>query len=263
MNSQLQEVFKYRDGRELTTVTVEGEVWFVAGDVCDILETSNSARDISRLEDDEKLMYTMCIAGQNRRLWLINESGLYALVMTSRKPEAKAFKRWVTHEVLPSIRKNGMYATEELLDNPDLLIQVATKLRDERQARLAAEAVVAAQTVTLEEQKPKVEFYNTVADSKEAFTMEKVSKMLGIKGVGRNNLYKILREKKILLDSNAPRQQYMNQGYFRVREVTVRRGFDINIEIQTLVYQKGIQFISKVVNEYLEESKSNRNFCKA
>lgn len=107
----LQNVFSFQD-RQVRVVVKDGEPWFVARDVCEVLDHSDTSTAIRRLDEDEKLTQTMFVSGQNRDVWLVNEPGLYSLIMTSRKLEAKAFKRWITHEVIPSIRKTGAYAVE-------------------------------------------------------------------------------------------------------------------------------------------------------
>lgn len=127
----------------------QGEPWFVLKDICAALEIENTSRVAGRLEEDD--LTTSKVTdnlGRNQLSFLISEAGLYEVIFMSRKPEAKVFKRWVTSEVLPSIRKHGMYATpatiEEMIANPDIIIQLATTLKEERAARAKAEAEVAA-----------------------------------------------------------------------------------------------------------------------
>jgi prophage antirepressor-like protein len=108
----LQNVFSFQD-KQVRVVLRDGEPWFVARDVCEVLDHSDTSTAIRRLDDDEKLTQTMFVSGQNREVWLVNEPGLYSLILTSRKPEAKAFKRWITHEVIPTIRKTGAYAADQ------------------------------------------------------------------------------------------------------------------------------------------------------
>jgi len=155
-------------------------------------------------------------------------------------PEGDIFR---LAEVLPCIRKTGMYATEELLDNPDLLIAAAVKLKEERAARLEAE-----NKVKLLE--PKGQFYDDVAGSKGSVEMGHVAKVLGIRGMGRNNLFSLLRDKKIFDRNNIPYQQYVDLGYFRVLEqkYSVPNG-ETKINIKTMVFQKGIDFIRKNIKE--------------
>lgn len=178
---------------------------------------------------------------QNVEMSVISEGDIYRLAAKSELPGAEKFEAWIFDEVLPCIRKTGMYATDELLDNPDLLIAAATKLKEERKARLEAEMKVK----LLE---PKGEFYDDVAGSKDSIEMGHVAKVLGIKGVGRNNLFSLLRDNKILDRNNIPYQQYVDLGYFRVLEqkYTVPNG-ETKINIKTMVFQKGIDFIRKKI----------------
>jgi anti-repressor protein len=133
MSNEIQQ-FEFK-GAALRTLTDEaGEPWFVAKDVCDILEISNPSDALKRLDDDERSRFNLGRQGETN---IVNEAGLYVLVLGSRKPEAHEFKRWVTHEVLPSIRKHGAYMTQQTLDkaltSPDFLIQLATKLKEEQE----------------------------------------------------------------------------------------------------------------------------------
>lgn len=109
---ELQNVYKFQ-ATEVRVVMNNGEPWFVARDVCEVLGHSDTSTAIRRLDEDEKLTQTVFVSGQNREVWLVNEPGLYSLILTSRKAEAKAFKRWITHEVIPAIRKTGVYAAEQ------------------------------------------------------------------------------------------------------------------------------------------------------
>lgn len=108
MTTQAQITFPYSTN-EVRVVMIEDSPWFVAQDVCSVLEQPDTSKVCSRLDEDEKLIRTLCVSGQNREILVINESGLYSLILTSRKPEAKKFKKWVTNEVLPTIRKTGKY----------------------------------------------------------------------------------------------------------------------------------------------------------
>lgn len=176
---------------------------------------------------------------------LIPEGDIYRLTAKSELPSAEKFESWIFDDVLPSIRKHGMYATDELLDNPDLLIEVATKLKEERIARVEAEKKVAIL-------KPKAEFYDDVAGSKDAIEMSEVAKVLAIKGMGRNNLFEFLREEKILQPNNIPYQQYVDREYFRVLEQKyITPKGETKINIKTLVFQKGVEYIRKLVKEVL------------
>lgn len=173
----------------------------------------------------------------------IPEPAVYKLAFKASNEVAEKFQDWLAIEVLPSIRKHGMYATDELLNNPDLLIAAATKLKEERAARIEAEKKVAIL-------KPKAEFYDDVAGSKDAIEMSDVAKVLAIKGLGRNNLFEFLREKKILQPNNMPYQQYVDREYFRVLEQKyITPKGETKINIKTLVFQKGVEYIRKLVKE--------------
>lgn len=129
--NELQKVFNYQE-KAVRVVTKDGEPWFVAKDVCDILEIANSRDAIVRLDDDEKGVGIADTNGGKRNVTIIAESGVYALAFTSRKEEAENFRRWLRKEVLPSIRKHGIYATNELLDDPDLMVEAIERLRNEK-----------------------------------------------------------------------------------------------------------------------------------
>ena len=106
-------VFENPEFGEIRSLLIEGEPWFVAKDICGILELSDVSMTLSRLDDDEKLIQVLFVSGQNRKIWIVNESGLYALIFQSRKPQARAFRKWVTSVVLPSIRKTGGFNRSE------------------------------------------------------------------------------------------------------------------------------------------------------
>jgi len=180
---------------------------------------------------------------QNVEMSLIPEGDIFRLAAKSELPGAEKFEAWIFDEVLPCIRKTGMYATDELLDNPDLLIAAAVKLKEERAARLEAEK-------KLKLLEPKGQFYDDVTGSKDSVEMGHVAKVLGIKRMGRNRLFSLLREKKVLDKNNIPYQQYIDLGYFRMLEqkYSVPSG-ETKINIKTMVFQKGIDFIGRKIRE--------------
>ena len=142
---------------KIRTLTIDGEPWFVAADVCRALEIGNPSMTVERLDDDEKGISTIDTLGGKQRMTIINEPGLYSLVLSSRKPEAKAFKRWITHEVIPAIRKYGGYMAksllEQVLENPSLIYEFARRMLEEQQKneRLRQE---------LDRAKPKADYYD-------------------------------------------------------------------------------------------------------
>lgn len=134
------QIFNNEQFGQVRVITKDGEPWFVGKDVAEILGYANTRDALSKHVDlEDKSDVAIHDGSQNRTMTIINESGLYSLILGSKLPSAKKFKKWVTSDVLPSIRKHGMYATDELINNPDLLIAAATKIKEERQARLEAE----------------------------------------------------------------------------------------------------------------------------
>lgn len=168
----------------------------------------------------------------------LTESGVYKLVFKSRKPSAERFSDWVTDEVLPSIRKHGAYMTQETLEkaltSPDFLIRLATKLKEEQEARKQAE-------FKLEEQKPLVAFANKVSDSSNLIDMGKLAKLLNDEHIkiGRNKLFQWLREQKILMKNNILYQRYIDSGYFQIKESTFKTPYGEKTAQTTYVTGKG------------------------
>lgn len=210
----------------------DGEPWFVAKDVCDALGLGNVGQALARLDEDEKGSITLNDGTPgNPNKAIVTEPGLYALVLASRKPEAKRFKRWVTHEVLPAIRRHGAYATPEMvarsLRDPAVLIGVLDELRAEqlRSSELAeANQALAAENA---EMRPKALFADSVAASDGTCLVGELAKMMTQAGfpIGQNRLFKLLREDGFLGKSgsnrNVPLQRYVEMGLFRIKETAV------------------------------------------
>ena len=227
------QVFSSEQFGNVRAIMRDGEPWFVAADICKALEIGNPSQVLVRLEDDEKMNTLISNEGNRRgnpKMTVVNESGLYALIFGSRKPEAKVFKRWVTHEVLPTIRKTGGYVQagreEEFIERYFPAFSDETKLtmvKDLRTQVLALKADNAKQQAQLAEQQPKVEFADHVADSKTLLTVSAFAKIVQNEDIklGRNKLMAWLRDSGYLRANNEPYQQYIKQGLFRVREVYV------------------------------------------
>ncbi len=205
-------IFEKAEFGTIRTMEINNEPWFVGKDIADILEYTNTAKAIrDHVDDEDKLTERFVLSGQNREAILINESGLYSLILSSKMSNAKKFKRWVTSEVLPSIRKHGMYATDELLENPDLAIQVFQKLKEERleRKRLEAENQI---------MKPKADYFDDLVDRNTLTSFRETAKELRT-GERKfinfllNNGY-LYRDKKGKLMPYAEK----NNGLFEVKE---------------------------------------------
>lgn len=173
------QLFSFK-GQQVRTVTINGEPCFVAADVTSILGLTNTTVALSRLDDDERSKFNL---GRQGEANVVNEYGLYELIIASRKPEAHEFKRWITHDVLPTIRKHGAYMTpakiEEVLTDPDTIIQLATQLKQEREGRLIAEQKV-------NELTPKATYYDKVLSDKSLVTITQIAKDYGMSGRAMN-----------------------------------------------------------------------------
>ena len=230
MENNKMQVFSSEQFGNVRVVERDGEPWFVAADVCKALEIANNRDALTRIDDDEKGVALADTLGGKQEVTIVNEPGLYSLVLGSRKPEAKVFKRWVTHEVIPTIRKTGGYVQagreEEFIERYFPAFSDETKLimvKDLRAQVLALKADNAKQQAQLAEQQPKVEFADHVADSKTLLTVSAFAKIVQNENIklGRNKLMAWLRDSGYLRANNEPYQQYIKQGLFRVREVYV------------------------------------------
>ena len=231
-------------------IEINGESWLVGKDVAEVLGYKNTRDALSNhVDDEDKTSVAIHDGRQNRNMTIVNESGFYSLVLGSKLPNAKKFKKWVTSEVLPSIRKHGMYATDELLDNPDLLIQIATKLKEEKELNRRLQEENEEKNKLIEKQKPKAEFYDEIIDSTTVIGMKEVADILNVKGYGRNNLFKFLREKGILNRKNEPYRKYIEQGLFEIKESKYIVDNEVKIKPTTYVTQKGLDYIRKILNK--------------
>ena len=243
-------IFKNEAFGEIRTIEIESEPWFVGKDVAEVLGYSNPRDALSKHVDNEDKGVAKCdTLGGSQELTVINESGLYSLILSSKLPNAKAFKKWVTSEVLPAIRKHGLYATDELLDNPDLIIQMASKLKEERDARKALE-------VENDTMKPKALFADAVSASHTSILVGDLAKLLRQNGVdiGANRLFEKLREKGFLMKSgsskNMPTQASMDRGLFEIKEGSYINSDGVNVVTKTTkVTGKGqVYFVNLFLN---------------
>lgn len=238
-------VFENAEFGSVRTTTVNGEIMFVGKDVAEILEYQNGSRDINRHVDEEDRHKVMLFDGnQNKETIIINESGLYSLILSSKMPNAKKFKHWVTADVLPAIRKTGMYATEELLENPDLAIQAFTALKLEREKNKKLNTTVKVQEQQIMELQPKASYYDLVLNCPDLLSVTVIAKDYGKSAKWLNNF---LKEHQIQFKQGGIwllYKEYAEKGYTSTKTHTVN-GNDgkQHSKVNTYWTQKGRLFI--------------------
>ena len=223
------QIFNNEEFGQVRTLVIDGEPWFVGKDVAEILGYSNTRKALADHVDEEDKGVTKCdTLGGVQDLTVINESGLYGLILSSKMPNAKKFKHWVTSEVLPAIRKHGIYATDNVIDNilnnPDFGIQLLTKLKEERTARVEAERRNA-----------------ILMHVNKTYTVTEIAKELGLKSAIQLN--KILAEKKIQYQVNGTwvmYSKYSNLGYEEIKQEVLDSG---RVIYHRRITQLGREFI--------------------
>ena len=218
------------NGSEVRTINQDNEPWFIAKDIADILGYSETSAMTRYLDIDE--IMSVNLAGMNMKSSLINESGLYSAILRSRLPQAKEFKKWVTSEVLPSIRKNGIYATdltiEKMLNDPDFAISLLTKLKEEKEARLEAERK-----------------NNILMHVNKTYTATEVAKEAGFKSA--NEMNKFLHDKKFQYKSNGTwvmYSKYSSMGYESIKQEVLDNG---RVIYHRRITQLGREFILSMI----------------
>ena len=244
------QVFNY-EGASVRVIDRDGEPWFVGKDVAEVLGYANTkdALSVHVDEEDKRVIQRSEITTfeiPNRGMTVINESGLYSLILSSHLPSARQFKRWVTAEVLPSIRKRGIYATpitiDRILNDPDLGIRLFTELKMEREKRAALETTVAVQTQQIAEMNPKATYYDTVLQCKDLVTITRIAKDFRLSAQALN---KILCEKKVQYkqgDMWVLYQRYAEKGYTQSKTYTYGTENE-HARMHTLWTQAGRLFI--------------------
>ena len=234
------QVFNY-NGNEVRTIQKDGEPWWVLKDVCEVLGLSSPHKVFDRFDEDEKGRNQIPTPGGEQEMTVINESGLYNVILRSDKPEAKPFRKWVTSEVLPSIRKHGAYMTPETLEqailNPDMMIKLCTALKDEQDKNKALQAVNSSLTVDNQIMKPKADYFDELVDRNLLTNFRETAKQLQVK---EKEFIRFLLEKKFIYrDKRGKIQPYAdkNNGLFEVKEFSNEKtGF---ASTQTLITPKG------------------------
>ncbi len=244
-------VFSNADFGEIRTLNVDGEPWFVGKDVAALLGYNNTRDALSKRVDAEDKGVANCASlGGTQKMVIINESGLYSLIIGSKLPSAKKFKRWVTSEVLPAIRKHGMYAVDDLIANPDLAIQAFTALKEEREKRKALETQATEQAKQIEEMQPKATYYDLVLNSKDLVSVNTIAKDYGKSAIWLN---KWLHDQKIQYRQGKVwvlYQRYAKKGYAKSRTRAFSGTDGVNhARVHTYWTQAGRLFIYNLLKE--------------
>lgn len=235
------------ENHEVRSLLLNNEPWFVGKDVADVLGYADTNQAIRKhVDNEDRLTRRFDGTGQSRDMTIINESGLYSLVLSSKLPSAKKFKRWVTSEVLPALRKTGQYQVKEL-SGQELMAK----------ALIEAQSVLAAKDKQIEEMKPKVVFADAVATSHTSILVGELAKILKQNGIemGQKRLFAWLREKGYLIkrqgtDYNMPTQKAMELGLFEIKEGSYVNGSGVNITTKTpKITGKGQQYF---INKFLQ-----------
>lgn len=248
-------IFSSEEFGTVRTTAVDGEPWFVGKDVATALGYKDTSDALKKhvLEED-KLTRRFADSGQNREMYIINESGLYSLIFGSKLDSAKRFKHWVTSDVLPSIRKHGMFAMDDLIANPDLAINALLALKEERARNEALRADNA-------RMKPKEIFADAVSVSSSCILIGELAKIIKQNGIqmGQNRLFTWMRDKEYLIsrngiDYNMPTQKSMELGLFEIKERTINNpDGSVRVTKTVLVTGKGQQYF---INKFLDNSRA-------
>ena len=240
-------IFSSKEFGEVRTVTIDNEPWFVGKDVATSLGYKNTRQALAtNVMDEDKGVHSMDTPSGIQQMTVINESGLYALIFGSKLESAKRFKHWVTSEVLPSIRKHGVYAVDELLQNPDMAIKAFTALKEEREKNKVLRA-------DNERMKPKEIFADAVATSTQSILIGQLAKLICQNGhsIGQQRLFRWMRDNGYLMkhgsNYNMPMQRYVEQGLFEIKESAVTNpDGSVRMTKTTVVTGKGqVYFINK------------------
>ena len=249
------QIFSNAEFGDVRSIIKDGEPWFCLADACRILEIKNSRDAKNRLmQDGVGTTDIIDSLGRNQTADFINEPNLYKLIFQSRKAEAERFANWVTSEVLPSIRKHGLYAKEELLDNPDIAIAAFKALKEEREARKALEA-------ENKQMQPLALFAKSVSASDTSILIGDLAKLLKQNGydTGQKRLFEELRQRGFLMKSgsskNLPTQKSMELGLFEVKESTINNpDGSVRVTKTTKVTGKGqVYFVNLFLGKQIEE----------
>lgn len=243
----MNEIFNFQ-GQQVRTLTINGEPYFVGKDVADVLGYNDTNQAVRKhVDDEDKLTRQFDGSGQKRNMTIINESGLYALILGSKLPQAKEFKRWVTSEVLPTIRKHGAYLTdskiEEVLLSPDTIINLATQLKNERAEKEQLK-------IELEEARKQTSYLDLILQTKDQLTTTQIAQDYGMSASKFNQLLKDLRIQRKVNSQWVLYRQYLGKGYIASRTFEyIGRDDRCHSKITTVWTQLGRKFLYDALKE--------------
>ena len=246
---QIIKIFENEKFGRIRTITKDGEPWFVIADVCRALEIRNSRMVAGRLDRDELMSVKLTSGGQRREMTVINESGLYAVIIRSDKPQAQSFRKWLTSEVIPTIRRTGGYVSNEEMFIENYLPFLDEPYRDLFRLQMTA---IEKLNERIRHDKPLVEFANQVAGTDDLIDMNAMAKLAADEHfkIGRTRLFRWLKYMGVLMANNLPYQQFIDRGYFAVKESVFEVDGMKKTYQQTLVTGKGQRFVINLLKKY-------------
>lgn len=239
----MNEIFNF-NGKQVRTIILNSEPYFVGKDVADILGYSRADNAIrSHVDDDDKLMHQFSASGQNRNMIIINESGLYSLILASKLPQAREFKKWITSEVLPAIRKHGGYLTDSMIEqallNPDTIIRLATDLKHEREKNSRLE-------IELEQAQEQARYLDLIIESKSAVVITQIAADYGMSAIKFNQLLNSLGIQHKVNNQWILYRKYMAKGYTDSKTLEISG----RVRMQTVWTQKGRLFLYELLKKH-------------